>query len=160
MPNNLLLAKAMKGKTIARGRLMSTNSSEARVAVATTRLINNGVLPQASKNNTSPDSDSMDLLFSLNMTIDETTNRNYSLIGTETSAEVIQNPNILDQTLWDEMTNESIVATDKFPNATDNFFTIDAPLDDAEKRRRTQLEEKKAARNMRGIAADLIMLQF
>jgi len=146
----------MKGKTIVNQRLLSTNSSEATIAITATKLMANGILPQSCRNNNTPQSESMDILFGLNMTIDNTTDRNYSLIGTETSAEVIQNPNILDQTMWDEMTNENISATDKFPNATDNFFTIDGPLDDAEKRQRSRAEEADNARDVTGIAEDII----
>ena len=146
----------MKGKTIVGGRLLSTNSSEAAIAITNAKLIATGILPQSCRNTNSHPAESIDVLFGLNMTIDDTTDRDYSLIGTETSAEVIQNPNILDQTMWDEMTNENIVATDKFPNATDNFFTIDGPLDDAEKRQRSQAEEVANARDVTGIAAAVI----
>jgi hypothetical protein len=156
MALNLKIGQLMTGQVVVDGKLETAGGASSNIGIVNKRLIANNILPQACANETSKQNQSTNLLFGLNMTIDNTTDRNYSLIGTETNAEVIQNPNILDQTMWDEMTNENIVATDKFPNATDNFFTIDGPLDNAEKRQRDRAEKKKETKPTLSIANDIV----
>jgi hypothetical protein len=135
---------------------MPAGSITATVATAQQAMISKGVLPQASSPTNNPEETSLELLSALNLSVDYTTDRTFSLLTTETDAEVIENPNIIDTVKWEETVNANILTTNSFPSAADNFFTLDAGPDTATKRQREKVEKTKNKKNLTTIAANLV----
>lgn len=135
---------------------MLAGSATATVAMAQQAMISKGVLSQASSPTNNPEGTSLELLSALNLSVDYTTNRTFSLLTTETDTEVIENPNIIDTVKWEETVNANILTTTSFPSTTDNFFTLDAGPDEATKRQREKIEKAKNKKNLTTIAANLV----
>jgi len=156
MSSLLGLSRATIGSITVGGHAMLAGSATATVAMAQQAMISKGVLSQASSPTNNPEGTSLELLSALNLSVDYTTNRTFSLLTTETDTEVIENPNIIDTVKWEETVNANILTTTSFPSTTDNFFTLDAGPDEATKRQREKIEKAKNKKNLTTIAANLV----
>ena len=156
MSSLLGLSRATIGSITVGGHAMPAGSAAATVATAQQAMISKGALPQASSPTNNPEETSLELLSALNLSVDYTTDRTFSLLTTETDTEVIENPNIIDTVKWEETVNANILTTNSFPSAADNFFTLDAGPDTATKRQREKVEKTKNKKNLTTIAANLV----
>ena len=156
MPLLLNLGRTATGTTTIGGKAFETNSPAAEIATVQNAMVKRGTLPQSS----SPPGDgpgaTLDLLSALNLSVDYSSNRTFSLLTTETDTEVIENPNIIDTVKWEETVNVNILTTNSFPSTTDNFFTLDAGPDEAVKRQREKTEKTKDSKNLVNLASNLI----
>ena len=159
MPQLLKTAAIMKDVKMVNGRPMRRDDPETDVQKVKESLVRNKILPVSCANRqTTLQESADDLLFGLNITIDKESNREFSLLSTETDTEVIQNPNILDTVKWEEVKNTNILALDKFPHASDNFFVMDRVLSTNLKRQRSNILKKaeKVVISPANVASDLI----
>ena len=79
----------------------------------------------------------------------------FSLIGTETDVEGIDNPSILDQKDFNKIKNEQIEGKDKFPNADDPFYELDDQIPQANKIQIDRLRQQSLP-NVTGIAVSMV----
>lgn len=150
------LAQTMTGITVVGGVAMAANAPQTQIAQVQQSMIQKELLPQASTPPGNVSHASLDLLSALNVSVDHTTDRMFSLLGTETDTEVIENPNIIDTIQWEEVTNTNMLTTTSFPSVSDNFFTLDAGLDQAVQRQRDQIEETQDSADLTNIVVNLI----
>lgn len=101
-----------------------------------------------------------DYLFSMGVTIESQT-KTYNLKSTVATTEIITNPNILDPA-FGEISNERIVATDKFANELDPFYN-DIGSSEIPNYAKTNLTQrtftKRKYADAINVTADLINLQ-
>ncbi len=130
MPKMLQIGSLMRGKVVIEGKTRKKNSSvsNTKIQMANDKLANMGVLGNGVKQKNSTPQMSQNVLAAIGCSIDTTTDRDFSLLTQQTDTEVIQNPNIIDETKWAELKNEKITALDKFPSVDDNFFKPDYPI--------------------------------
>jgi hypothetical protein len=154
------LSRKGNGITTVGGKAFPTNSPAAEIATVKNAMVQRGILPQSSTPVGGDGADvTLDVLSALNVSVDYSTNRRFSLIQTETDTEVIENPNIIDTVKWEETMNVNILTTTSFPSTTDNFFTLDAGPDEAVKRQREKTEKtkkQKDSKNLVNLASNLI----
>jgi hypothetical protein len=159
MPQILKTAGIMKKVKMVEGRPMRRGLPSTDIKKVKESLVKNKILPPSCANRpTNLQESADDLLFGLNITIDKESSREFSLLATETDTEVIENPNIIDTIKWEELKNTNILAIDKFPEATDNFFVMDRALPTNEKRKRNKVitAPAKVVQSPANIASDLI----
>ena len=159
MSQLLKTAKMMRNVKMVEGRPMKRNDRTTDVKKVKESLVKNKILPPSCGNRRMTLQESAnDLLFGLNITVDNKSNREFSLLATETDTEVIENPNILDTVKWEEVKNTNILAIDKFPNANDNFFVMDRTLSSNERRKRKKAKDDpaKSVVSPAYVASDLI----
>jgi hypothetical protein len=150
------LSRKGSGITTIGGKAFTTNSPAAEVATVQNTMVQRGLLPQSS----SPVSDgpgaTLDFLSALNLSVDYSTSREFSLLRTETDTEVIKNPNIIDTVKWEETVNVNVLTTTSFPAAADNFFKVGEGPDESKKRQREKIEKEKKKKNLVNLASNLI----
>jgi len=156
MASLISLSRNANGVTVVGGQAMPTNSSAAEVASVQHTMVKRGILPQTSSPVSDGEGVSLDLLSALNVSVDYSTSREFSLLRTETDTEVIKNPNIIDTVKWEETVNANILTTTSFPASADNFFKIEEGPGEAEKRAREKIEKEKKKKNLTGFASKLI----
>jgi hypothetical protein len=156
MASLINLSRNANGITVVGGQAMETNSSAAEVAGIQNTMVNRGILPQSSSPPGDASAASLDILSALNVSIDHSMSREFSLLSTETDTEVIENPNIIDTVKWEETVNENILTTTSFPAAADNFFKVQEGLAESEKRAREKVEKEKEKKNLIGFTSKLI----
>jgi hypothetical protein len=156
MPLLLNLSRTATGTTTIGGKAFETNSPAAEIATVQNAMVKRGTLPQSSSPSGDGPGVTLDLLSALNLSVDYSSNRTFSLLTTETDTEVIENPNIIDTVKWEETVNVNILTTTSFPSTTDNFFTLDAGPDEAVKRQREKTEKIKDSKNLVNLASNLI----
>jgi len=159
MPSMLDISRGLARITVIGGAPMTAGMPTTQVTQIQQQMISQGILPEAS----APvgtfgvlGNIPQEVLSALNLTVDNTTGRTFSLLTTETDTEVIENPNIIDTVKWEETVNVNILTTTSFPSATDNFFTLDAGPDEATKRQRERIEKTKDKKDLTNLTADLL----
>ena len=159
MPSILDIARGLSRISVVGGVALTAGTPTTQVTQIQQQMISTGILPQAS----APVGTfgalgdiPQEVLSALNLTVDNTTDRTFSLLTTETETEVIENPNIIDTVKWEETVNANILTTTSFPSTTDNFFTLDAGPDEATKKQRERIEKTKDKKDLTNLTADLL----
>jgi hypothetical protein len=159
MPSILDIARGLSRISVVGGVALTAGTPTTQVTQIQQQMISTGILPQAS----APVGTfgalgdiPQEVLSALNLTVDYTTDRTFSLLTTETDTEVIENPNIIDTVKWEETVNADILTTTSFPSTTDNFFTLDAGPDEATKKQRERIEKTKDKKDLTNLTADLL----
>ena len=155
-PSMLQIARGLSKVSVVGGTIMPAQASSTHVAQMQQKMVSQGILPQASAHPGASQTVPLEVLSALNLTVDPTTDRTFSLLTTETDTEVIENPNIIDTVKWEETVNVNILTTTSFPSATDNFFTLDAGPDTATKRQREKIEKTKNKKDLANLTSDLL----
>ena len=156
LPSLLQIGRNLRTVSVVGGTPMPAKAQRTEVAQVQQKMVSQGMLPQASGHPGDGESLSLEVLSALNLTVDNTTGRTFSLLTTETDTEVIENPNIIDTIKWEETMNENILTTRSFPAAADNFFTVDAGPDEATKKQREKVEKTKDKKDLTNFAGDLL----
>ena len=98
------------------------------------------------------------LLASMNVSIESTLSKTFSLKDTQTDTETVANPNLKDPNVG-KSKKKNIKATDKFPCASDSFYNLD---DAPDERQRNKTKELVAASTpttaIEVVAQDLVLL--
>lgn len=130
MPKMIQISSLMRNKIVIKGRPLRKSSaiSNTKIEMANDIFVNTGALVPGAAENANVAKMSQNVLAVIGCSIDSTTDRDFSLLTQQTDTEVIQNPNIIDETKWAELKNEKITALDKFPSVDDNFFKPDYPI--------------------------------
>jgi len=156
MPLLLNLSRTATGTTTIGGKAFETNSPAAEIATVQNAMVKRGTLPQSSSPSGDVPGATLDFLSALNLSVDYSSNRTFSLLATETDTEVIENPNIIDTVKWEETVNVNISTTTSFPAAVDNFFKVGEGPDESKKRQREKIEKEKKKKNLVNLASNLI----
>jgi len=140
-PSNLLTGRKIKGKRFIAGKVYDKEDKEFSDLKRVERsMVDSNILPQTYKPKNSNQESAENILAALNCSFEEG-DRYFSLIEDQTDKEVVENPNILDPTKWDDLKNTDILATDKFPESTDNFYELDEALPNAQLRKEQKVRK-------------------
>jgi len=91
------------------------------------RLIKSRIQKKPSKQ------DAQDFLSKLNVSIDYTTDENFSLLAdTQNSDDLTRSPNVMDSSKWEGIKNEPLSTEKNFPNLEDPFLKMDVTLEQIE----------------------------
>ena len=130
MPKMLQIGSMMHGKIVIDGttRVNDSSVSNTKIQLANNKFADMGAIGSEVKRNNNVSQMSQNVLTAIGCSIDPTMDKDFSLLSQQTDTEVVENPNIIDETKWAELKNMKITALDKFPNVDDNFFKPDYPI--------------------------------
>ena len=155
-PSNLLIAKEIKNKRFVDGKLYDGDQKNVgNVKTIEKQMVQNATLPAAAGEVNTAHQSAENILSALNCSFEEG-DRYFSLLADQTDKEVIENPNIIDDLKWEDLTNTDISATDKFPEATDNFYVLDDALPQVQNRKDQKNLQRRSFPGALELANDLI----
>jgi len=157
----LQISSKMRGKITVNGKIRRKNDKATQIEMANDAFANSGALVPGVKNNGSVAKMSQNVLTAIGCSIETTTDRDFSLLSQQTDTEVIQNPNIIDETKWAELKNKKITALDKFPSVDDNFFKPDYPISiTAKDQWLSPPQAKEVVKNSSNIVKDILRINL
>jgi hypothetical protein len=155
-PSNLLIGRKIKGKKFVAGKVHDADDKNiSNVKAIELQMAQNSTIPAVYENKNTTHQSAENILNALNCSFEEG-DRYFSLLADQTDKEVIENPNIIDDLKWEDLTNTDISATDKFPEATDNFYVLDEALPQIQNRKDQKNLQRRSFPGALELANDLI----